>query len=47
MMAGSDGAITAFMFTVGGVFFRPMMRKRLRKELETMSQEIEKDSQSN
>ncbi len=46
MMAGSDGAITAFMFTVGAAFFRPMMRKRLRKELETMSEEIRKGASS-
>ena len=46
MMAGSDGAITAFMFTYLGGFLRPMMRKRLLKELETMSDEIGRDSES-
>ena len=46
MMAGSDGAITAFMFTIGGALLRPMMRRRLRKELETMSEEIRKDASS-
>ena len=44
MMAGSDGAITAFMFTYLGGFLRPMMRKRLLKELETMEEEIGRDA---
>ena len=44
MMAGSDGAITAFMFTYLGGLLRPMMRKRLLKELETMEEEIGRDA---
>ena len=44
MMAGSDGAITAFMFTYLGGFLRPMMRKRLLKELQTMGEEIGRDA---
>ena len=44
MMAGSDGAITAVMFTVLGGLLRPMMRKRLVAELEVMSTEIGKDA---
>ena len=43
MMAGSDGAITAFMFTVLAGLLRPMMRKRLVAELEVMDAEIGKD----
>ena len=43
MMAGSDGAITAFMFTYLGGLLRPMMRKRLLKELQTMGEEIGRD----
>ena len=46
MMAGSDGAITAFMFTYLGGLLRPMMRKRLLKELETMEEEIGRDAES-
>ena len=46
MMAGSDGAITAFMFTYLGGLLRPMMRSRLLKELETMSDEIGRDAAS-
>lgn len=42
MMAGSDGAFTEFMFTALGWLLRPMVRKRLRKEIETMSEEIRK-----
>ncbi len=44
MMAGSDGAITAFMFTVLAGLLRPMMRKRLVAELEVMDAEIGKDA---
>ncbi len=43
MMAGSDGAITAFMFTYLGWLLRPMTRKRLLKELQAMSDEIGRD----
>ena len=43
MMAGSDGAITAFMFTYLGGLLRPMIRKRLLKELQTMGEEIGRD----
>ena len=44
MMAGSDGAFTEFMFTALGWLLRPMMRKRVRKEIETMGEEIRKDA---
>lgn len=44
MMAGSDGAITAFMFTYLRIFLRPLMRKRLVKELQVMSDEIRADA---
>ena len=44
MMAGSDGAITAFMFTYLRPLLRPLMRKRLLKELQAMSDEIRKDA---
>ena len=43
MMAGSDGVVTAFMFAVGGAFFKLMMRRRVLQESETMSEEIGKD----
>ncbi len=44
MMAGSDGAFTEFMFTYLGGLLRPMMRKRLLKELQTMGEEIGRDA---
>ena len=44
MMAGSDGKFTEFMFTRLGWLLRPLMRKRLRKELQAMSDEIAKDA---
>ena len=47
MLAGSDGAITAFMFTYLGWLLRPMMQSRLLKELETMRDEIGGDAVSN
>lgn len=40
MMAGSDSAITALIFACLGPFIRPMMRKRLLKELRTMGDAI-------
>ncbi len=45
MMAGSDGAFTEFMFKYfGRLMLRPLMRKRLRKELHAMSDEIGRDT---
>lgn len=34
--AGSDGWMTAFTFAAGGPFLRWMMRRQLRKELDTL-----------
>ena len=42
IMAGSDGVFTAVMFTVMGPLLKPIMRKQLRRELESMNAEIAK-----